>query len=459
MELVEGQSLQEVLQTGHLFHWREVTRIAIDICSALKHAHDCGVIHRDLKPANLLQTSDGRIKLTDFGIAKLFGATHRTADGSVVGTADYMSPEQADGRPVTNRTDLYSLGAVMFTLLTRRTPFSGGNLPQVIHKLRYEEAPSVCRFAPDTPAELDQIIAELLRKEPQQRVATALVLANRLRAMEHALLTRGSGDSPGLDGVTRIEFSHPSADAPTQASVETPHPPTKISPTFADTSNSSKPARYAWNDATVVTSTSQADGDKSGESPPPNQIVVEAAAPRDRFTTIEEHQRQQAVSRDREVRGQPTSYASTVALVVAGILLVALCAWGLMPPTADNLYQRIQRVAQRDGSADALQDIERFLQRFPHDPRFQEVDDLRMDVECDWLASRLRLRKRKSDGHELEPYEERWLDAYHQQAKNPPAARTEFQSILAEFGAAGNSPEALSKVLAATKHQLKRMGH
>src|SRR5688572_29793873 len=141
MELVEGRSLQEVLQAGHLFDWCEVVRIAIDICGALKHAHDCGVIHRDLKPANLLQTTDGRVKLTDFGIAKLFGATHRTADGSVVGTADYMAPEQADVRPVTNRLDLYSLGAVMFTLLARRTPFSGGSLPQVIHKFMYEEAP------------------------------------------------------------------------------------------------------------------------------------------------------------------------------------------------------------------------------------------------------------------------------------------------------------------------------
>ncbi len=125
MELVEGQTLQEELQTGHRFDWQEVTTITIEVCQALKHAHDRGVIHRDLKPGNLLRTTDGHIKLSDFGIAKLFGATHLTVAGSVVGTADYMAPEQAEGKPITARTDLYSLGALMFTLLARRPPFHG----------------------------------------------------------------------------------------------------------------------------------------------------------------------------------------------------------------------------------------------------------------------------------------------------------------------------------------------
>ena len=216
MELVEGCSLQEALQAGRVFSWRDVVRIAIEICGALKHAHDCGVIHRDLKPANLLQHADGHVKLTDFGIAKLFGATHRTADGSVVVTADYMAPEQADGRGVTHRTDLYSLGAVMFTLLARRPPFAGGSLPQVVHKLKYEEAPSVRRYVPDTPEELDQLIADLLLKDPHQRPLTALVLANRLRSREHELLIRGvSPHRP--DQATTHEQGVPPSVGPTTA--------------------------------------------------------------------------------------------------------------------------------------------------------------------------------------------------------------------------------------------------
>jgi eukaryotic-like serine/threonine-protein kinase len=90
MELVAGKNLHEELQTGRRFAWREVSDIAVQICGALKHAHDHGVIHRDLKPANLLRTSEGTVKLTDFGIAKLFGSTQLTSAGGVIGTADYM---------------------------------------------------------------------------------------------------------------------------------------------------------------------------------------------------------------------------------------------------------------------------------------------------------------------------------------------------------------------------------
>ena len=109
MEYVPGRNLQDELAAGRRFTWREVTRLGVQIAQALKHAHDRGVVHRDLKPANLLLTDDDQIKLTDFGIAKLYGGTHVTADGSVMGTADYMSPEQARGKQVPRRCHLYSL--------------------------------------------------------------------------------------------------------------------------------------------------------------------------------------------------------------------------------------------------------------------------------------------------------------------------------------------------------------
>lgn len=448
MELVEGQSLQEKLQAGRSFTWREVARIAIDICGALKHAHDSGVIHRDLKPANLLQTADGHIKLTDFGIAKLFGATHRTADGSVVGTADYMAPEQAEGRPVTNRSDLYSLGAVMFTLLARRTPFSGGNLPQVIHKLKYEEAPSVRRFAPDTPIDLEQIIADLLRKEPQSRIPTALVLANRLRAMEHALGNPTSVDVPPDQAATRIIDLGLSADSPTLPPAENAHPATQISPTCADKSDAGKQRSYSWNEATISTSPEQS-ADSSDQ-----KASVEPPARRNRFTTIEEHQ---AATQGQNDSSDAGNHTSTALMIVGAVALFALCVWGLWPPSADKLYARIQRTAQAQGAADAINDIESFVKRFPSDPRFQEVEALRMDVEGDWLASRLGLRKRKSDGHDLEPFEQQWLDAYHLKNKEPKTARAAFESIVAKYGSANEASDALTRVLAAARHQLNRL--
>ena len=129
MELVEGTNLEDELQAGRRFNWRETTQIGIKLARALKHAHDHGVIHRDLKPANLLLTPDDDVKLADFGIARLFGNTRLTSDGGLIGTAEYMAPEQADGRPVTYQCDLYSLGGVLFALLAGRPPFTGARSP------------------------------------------------------------------------------------------------------------------------------------------------------------------------------------------------------------------------------------------------------------------------------------------------------------------------------------------
>ncbi len=187
MELVEGTNLEDELQAGRRFNWRETTQLGIKLCRALKHAHDHGVIHRDLKPANLLLTSDGDIKLADFGIARLFGNTRLTSDGGVIGTAEYMAPEQADGRPVTDRCDQYSLGGVLYAMLAGRPPFRGGSLPELLQYHRYSEPPRVSRLVSHVPEELDQIITRLLSKDPQARATNALVVARQLAAMEHAL--------------------------------------------------------------------------------------------------------------------------------------------------------------------------------------------------------------------------------------------------------------------------------
>ena len=289
MEYVDGQSLQQEFLGGHVFDWTEVTKIAIHVCNALKHGHDHGVIHRDLKPANLLRGSDGWLKLSDFGIAKSFRMTNLTADGSVVGTADYMAPEQAEGRPVTNRTDLYSLGTVMFTLLARRPPFTGGSIPQVLHKLRYEDAPPVRKFAPTVPSELEQIIGQLLSKEADDRIPTALVLANRLKAMEYGL-----GTGTIVDATAASEESEPSQnDLPTRVSTVKDRPATEISPTAIDPdSDVARDEPYSWNNATVVTSESDPG---SGQQQVPwraDTVVDQRATNMSRFTTIEEDRQQ-----------------------------------------------------------------------------------------------------------------------------------------------------------------------
>ncbi len=187
MELIDGNSLEEELSRGRRFDWREVVRIAIEICRALRHAHDRGVIHRDIKPGNLLLASNGQIKLSDFGIARLFGNTRLTSAGSVLGTAEYMAPEQAAGKPVDQRADLYSLGAVMYVLLARRPVFRGKSLGEVLYKQQFETPEPLRQHNDDVPEELQRIILQLLEKDPARRIANATILGRCFEAMQHAM--------------------------------------------------------------------------------------------------------------------------------------------------------------------------------------------------------------------------------------------------------------------------------
>lgn len=181
MEYVDGETLIELLHRQKRLPWTDVIEIAIQICTALKAAHDAGIIHRDLKPSNLLLNSQGMVKLTDFGIAQVFAGTKLTATGGIVGTAEYMSPEQAQGKPATKQSDLYSLGAVMYALLTGRPPFSGKTTLDVIQKHKYGLFDRPSLIATDMPHWLEEIVCQLLEKEPEKRFPDAFVLSRRLQ--------------------------------------------------------------------------------------------------------------------------------------------------------------------------------------------------------------------------------------------------------------------------------------
>jgi serine/threonine protein kinase len=190
MELIEGPSLQAVLQERGKLPWSEVLELALQIAPALKHAHDRGVVHRDLKPSNLLVVGlagDGsQVKLGDFGIASLFARPHLTAPGGVIGTAEYLSPEQAAGKPVTRRSDLYSLGVVLYTLITGRTPFTG-EIVDLLHKHCYSQPERPGRLTPEIPHDLDALICDLLEKDPNRRPADGGVLFRRLDNLRRKL--------------------------------------------------------------------------------------------------------------------------------------------------------------------------------------------------------------------------------------------------------------------------------
>ncbi|MCO8122377.1 protein kinase [Stieleria sp. TO1_6] len=186
MEYVAGDTLQEIIRREKKLSWEAVLDISIQVCAALKHAHDFGVIHRDLKPANLIIQDDGTVKLVDFGISKIFGHD-QTAVGSIMGTADFMSPEQASESGITPRTDLFSLGCVMYAMLCGRPPFRGKNVTEVIAAVKHKEFIPLDMIDPHLPDDVVQIVAELLEKLPENRPPTALAVMNRLKAMRTGL--------------------------------------------------------------------------------------------------------------------------------------------------------------------------------------------------------------------------------------------------------------------------------
>ncbi|HEY8503205.1 MAG TPA: serine/threonine-protein kinase [Gemmataceae bacterium] len=169
MEYVPGRDLESVLRERGRIPWPEALDLALQMGAAVKHAHQRGVVHRDLKPSNMLLAEDGRLRLLDFGVAKLFGREPLTGPGTVVGTLIYVAPEQASGKPVTKRTDVYALGGVLYTLATGRPPFAGSSVLEVLHKHCFAQPERPSRIAPDLPHDLDELILAMLAKDPQQR--------------------------------------------------------------------------------------------------------------------------------------------------------------------------------------------------------------------------------------------------------------------------------------------------
>ncbi|MDR0520661.1 MAG: serine/threonine protein kinase [Planctomycetaceae bacterium] len=187
MEYVNGFSLQQELRKKRVFQWFEAAKIGLDICQGLRHAHDRGVIHRDLKPANILLDHEGNVKLSDFGIARFFGSQQITDIHSIVGTLEFMSPEQANANPVNSRTDLYSLGCVLYMLLMQRPPFIARSLPELLRK-HQSPAPPIRSARYDVPDELEWIITALLQHHPEDRPKNASIVAKRLLSLLQALM-------------------------------------------------------------------------------------------------------------------------------------------------------------------------------------------------------------------------------------------------------------------------------
>jgi len=190
MELVEGNSLDHLIPADGLA-FEQIVEFANAIADAMAAAHEKGIIHRDLKPANVMITHDGRVKVLDFGLAKDTGANlpndatmtlaNRTQPGMVMGTPAYMSPEQISGRPLDHRTDIFSLGVMLYEMAAGKRPFHGSSSAELISAILRDTPPPVTDLRPDLPADLARIIRRCLEKDPRYRMQTARDVSNEFR--------------------------------------------------------------------------------------------------------------------------------------------------------------------------------------------------------------------------------------------------------------------------------------
>ncbi len=173
MEYVEGRTLRDVIREEGPILPERVAEVGADVCAGLSFAHAHGIVHRDIKPANIMVTPTGGVKVTDFGIARAVSGETVTQTAQVLGTAQYFSPEQAQGQPVDARSDLYSLGVVLYEMLTRTVPFTGSSAVAIAYK-HVKEAPiPASRINPDVPQALESIVMKALAKNPANRYQSA----------------------------------------------------------------------------------------------------------------------------------------------------------------------------------------------------------------------------------------------------------------------------------------------
>ncbi|MAT71221.1 MAG: hypothetical protein CMJ58_17055 [Planctomycetaceae bacterium] len=417
MERVPGPSLEEEINDGRRFDWRETLQIAIQLCRALKHAHDHGVVHRDIKPANILLTPEGRVKVADFGIARLFGANQLTTAGGVLGTADYMSPEQADGSPVTDKCDQYALGCVMYALLAGRPPFRAKTMPEMLQLQRFASPESVRRYAPRTPEQLDKLIMQLLSKEPGQRFPNVLVLGRHMEAMAKALARKEAETAVNEEPPAPAKADTAAADHTTGAGDD------PISLITIDTD-----AGALYDAATLAEEPKVA----TDEAPP---AVAAPAEPRPkRFTTVDEEARRSQL----ESEATHWSYWVSIAGLAAALVALTFAGYRLMQPaTADELYEQVTAAVAEDrvtGLRDHRNEIAEFLERFPDDPRAEEFTAYDQELELLGMASRLRVRAKLRGDDEYAPAAHWYGAALALRDRDPAAAAEMLSHLLLLYG-------------------------
>jgi serine/threonine protein kinase len=203
MEYIDGKNLQQVVDENGPLEFRKALRIGRQVADALHHAHQNGVVHRDIKPSNILLSARGTVHITDFGIARLLDQeTALTQAGALIGTPSHMSPEQCRGTTVDERSDVYSLGATLYTLLGARPPFSSKSTARLIIQLLHDNPPPLESLVPDLPERVTRLVKRMMAKHPGARHQTA---KEAREAIEAVLDDRNDPEPPDTHVGGRVE--------------------------------------------------------------------------------------------------------------------------------------------------------------------------------------------------------------------------------------------------------------
>jgi serine/threonine-protein kinase len=219
MPCYEGETLQAKIERGPI-KLEEGVDIAIQASSGLSKAHERGIVHRDIKPGNIFITSDGLVKIVDFGLAKLGGRTKLTRTGTTPGTVIYMSPEQLKGEDVDQRSDIWALGVVLYEMITGETPFRGDFEQAMVYSIMNEEPRPARSLRPELPAEVARLINKTLSKDPNERYQTSAELIHALKSLKKRPELKAVGTDPNdekqLPSIAVLPFTNMSPDPENQ---------------------------------------------------------------------------------------------------------------------------------------------------------------------------------------------------------------------------------------------------
>jgi tRNA A-37 threonylcarbamoyl transferase component Bud32 len=351
MEFVQGLTLDTILQERGALPWREVVDLGIQVCDALQYAHSRGVVHRDLKPSNLMITADGKVKLTDFGIAKDLDKTALTATGRTLGTAAYMAPEQIRGTPaVSLKTDLYALGIVLYQMLVGNPPFEGTSAIVLMHLHINEPPRRPSDKVQEIPKALDELVVTLMAKEPVDRPFDAL-------AVEHTLTELRDKAERGA-AIAMVWPTPGSAAAnPPRAGI-----PTGAGGARSDSSVTDRPKR------------------KPRKAGPFSTLTGTLFATRSRSGTDE----------------SGTTLLSRGILEIAGLLLALVAVGGLIvylvwPLSQEALYHKAEALMASKRPADRLTARDEYfelLERLPGNPYREQIQKWRDTILVDAAEGR-----------------------------------------------------------------------